>query len=123
MNKKDFDNLVASIQEAGRIRRGEAEASRVTEHYSGPGWPKGICLGCSWPIKGMFEPAHWEGASEASPERATGALYACRCPSCGVALLAWAPSGGPMDGRQLHWHMHAVRTPTGAKIDETQVCW
>jgi putative transcriptional regulator len=31
MKKKDFDNLVASIQEAGRIRRGEAEASRVTE--------------------------------------------------------------------------------------------
>jgi putative transcriptional regulator len=31
MKKKDFDNLVASIQEAGRIRRGEAEASRVIE--------------------------------------------------------------------------------------------
>lgn len=31
MKKKDFDNLVASIREAGRIRRGEAEASRVTE--------------------------------------------------------------------------------------------
>jgi hypothetical protein len=31
MKKKDFDNLVASVREAGRIRRGEAEASRVTE--------------------------------------------------------------------------------------------
>jgi putative transcriptional regulator len=31
MKKKDFGDLVASIQEAGRIRRGEAEASRVTE--------------------------------------------------------------------------------------------
>ena len=31
MRKKDFDNLVASIREAGRIRRGEAEPSRVSE--------------------------------------------------------------------------------------------
>jgi putative transcriptional regulator len=31
MKRKDFDNLVASIEEAGRIRRGEAEASRVAE--------------------------------------------------------------------------------------------
>jgi putative transcriptional regulator len=31
MKKQDFDNLVASIREAGRIRRGEAAASRVTE--------------------------------------------------------------------------------------------
>lgn len=31
MRKKDFDNLVASVRQAGRIRRGEAEASRVTE--------------------------------------------------------------------------------------------
>ncbi|HWG45764.1 MAG TPA: NadS family protein [Gemmataceae bacterium] len=31
MKKKDFDNLVASVGEAGRIRRGEAKASRVTE--------------------------------------------------------------------------------------------
>jgi putative transcriptional regulator len=31
MKKKDFDNLVASIREAGRIRRGEAEPCRVTE--------------------------------------------------------------------------------------------
>ncbi len=31
MKKQDFDNLVASIQEAGRIRRGEAKPSRVTE--------------------------------------------------------------------------------------------
>jgi putative transcriptional regulator len=29
--KKNFDNLAASIQEAGRIRCGEAEASRVIE--------------------------------------------------------------------------------------------
>lgn len=31
MKKKDFDNLVASIREAGRIRRGEMKASRATE--------------------------------------------------------------------------------------------
>ena len=31
MKKKDFDNLVASLREAGRIRRGEAAPSRVTE--------------------------------------------------------------------------------------------
>jgi putative transcriptional regulator len=31
MKKQDFDNLVASIREAGRIRRGEARPSRVTE--------------------------------------------------------------------------------------------
>jgi putative transcriptional regulator len=31
MRKQDFDNLVASIREAGRIRRGEAKPSRVTE--------------------------------------------------------------------------------------------
>jgi putative transcriptional regulator len=31
MKKQDFDNLVASVREAGRIRRGEAPPSRVTE--------------------------------------------------------------------------------------------
>jgi putative transcriptional regulator len=31
MKKKDFDNLVDSIREAGRIRRGEAKPSRVSE--------------------------------------------------------------------------------------------
>ena len=31
MKKKDFENLVTSIRQAGRIRRGEAEPSRVTE--------------------------------------------------------------------------------------------
>jgi hypothetical protein len=31
MKKKDFDNLVAGIQEAGRIRRGAAKPSRVRE--------------------------------------------------------------------------------------------
>jgi putative transcriptional regulator len=31
MKKHDFDNLVESIREAGRIRRGEAKPSRVTE--------------------------------------------------------------------------------------------
>jgi len=31
MKKKDFESLVASIREAGRIRRGEAKPSRVTE--------------------------------------------------------------------------------------------
>src|SRR5262245_10033453 len=31
MRKKDFDDLVASVRQAGRIRRGEAQPSRVTE--------------------------------------------------------------------------------------------
>jgi putative transcriptional regulator len=31
MKKNDFDNLTASIREAGRIRRGAAKPSRVTE--------------------------------------------------------------------------------------------
>jgi len=31
MKKKAFEELLASIGEAGRIRRGEAKASRVTE--------------------------------------------------------------------------------------------
>ena len=30
MKKQEFDNLVESIRQAGRIRRGEAEPSRVT---------------------------------------------------------------------------------------------
>ena len=29
MRKKDFDNLVGSIRQAGKIKRGEMEASRV----------------------------------------------------------------------------------------------
>jgi putative transcriptional regulator len=31
MKKQDFENLVESVRQAGRIRRGEAEARRVTE--------------------------------------------------------------------------------------------
>jgi putative transcriptional regulator len=31
MRKQDFDNLVDSIRQAGRIRRGEAKPSRVSE--------------------------------------------------------------------------------------------
>jgi putative transcriptional regulator len=31
MRKQDFENLVESIRQAGRIRRGEAEPSRVRE--------------------------------------------------------------------------------------------
>ena len=31
MRKKDFDNLVGSIREAGKIRRGEMKPGRVTE--------------------------------------------------------------------------------------------
>jgi putative transcriptional regulator len=31
MKKKDFDNLITSIRQAGKIRRGEMQASRVTE--------------------------------------------------------------------------------------------
>jgi putative transcriptional regulator len=31
MRKKDFDNLMASIRQAGRIRRGQAKPSRVIE--------------------------------------------------------------------------------------------
>jgi putative transcriptional regulator len=31
MKKEDFDNLVGSIRQAGKIRRGEMKASRVAE--------------------------------------------------------------------------------------------
>ena len=31
MRKKDFDNLVTSIRQAGRIRRGEIKPSRVIQ--------------------------------------------------------------------------------------------
>jgi putative transcriptional regulator len=31
MKKQDFEDLVESVRQAGRIRRGEAEPSRVTE--------------------------------------------------------------------------------------------
>ena len=31
MRKQDFENLVESVRQAGRIRRGEMEPSRVTE--------------------------------------------------------------------------------------------
>lgn len=31
MKRKDFENLVASIREAGSIRRGETKANRMTE--------------------------------------------------------------------------------------------
>ena len=34
MKKKDFDNLVTSIRQAGKIRRGETKPSRVTEFAS-----------------------------------------------------------------------------------------
>src|SRR5215467_11818024 len=34
MRKKDLDNLVASIRQAGKIRRGEMKPSRVTELVS-----------------------------------------------------------------------------------------
>ncbi|HZT81034.1 MAG TPA: NadS family protein [Gemmataceae bacterium] len=34
MKKKDFENLVESIRQAGRIRRGEARPSRVTKFKS-----------------------------------------------------------------------------------------
>jgi putative transcriptional regulator len=34
MRKKDFDNLVGSIRQAGKIRRGEMKPSRVTEFYA-----------------------------------------------------------------------------------------
>jgi putative transcriptional regulator len=34
MRKKDFDQLVASIRQAGRIRRGEIKPSRVTQFAS-----------------------------------------------------------------------------------------
>ena len=34
MNKQDFDKLTESIKQAGKIRRGEAQPSRVTEFPS-----------------------------------------------------------------------------------------
>jgi putative transcriptional regulator len=32
MKKQDFENLVESVRQAGRIRRGEGKPSRVTEY-------------------------------------------------------------------------------------------
>ena len=34
MRKQDFENLVESVRQAGRIRRGEAKPSRVTEFWA-----------------------------------------------------------------------------------------
>jgi hypothetical protein len=34
MKQQDFDNLVSSVREAGRIRRGEAKPNRVKEFSS-----------------------------------------------------------------------------------------
>lgn len=42
MKKKDFDNLVESIKQAGKIRRGELKASRTFQF--GPADIKGIRL-------------------------------------------------------------------------------
>lgn len=84
------------------------------------GW-KGICIGCSYPIRGMFAPAVWRSPSEADKSRA-GTLFACHCPSCGVGLLAWEPSiCDAMDGPKLFWNMHAVEMHYGDLITEEQV--
>ncbi len=42
MKKQDFDNLVESIKQAGKIRRGEMKASRIFQF--GPADIKGIRL-------------------------------------------------------------------------------
>jgi hypothetical protein len=88
-----------------------------------PRWPVGTCPGCAgYPIDGIFRPALWEGLPSDGVTGEEGALYAIRCPSCGVELLAWDSSGSATaDGRQLQWYMHAVRTPGGRTITERQV--
>jgi putative transcriptional regulator len=58
MNKKDFDNLVSSVREAGRIRRRMAKPSRVTEFA--PVDVKAIRLQLS---KSQAEFAHMIGVS------------------------------------------------------------
>jgi hypothetical protein len=39
-------------------------------------------------------------------------------------LLAWkdVPENGPMDGKELEWHMHALNH-VGVEISEEQVIW
>jgi hypothetical protein len=87
-----------------------------------PCWPDGICAGCARPINGTFRPAVWEGLPSDGAMEEEGTLYACKCPWCGVPLLAWDPSGSAAaDGRRLRWHMYAVRTPGGRTITEQQV--
>jgi hypothetical protein len=84
--------------------------------------PLGICPGCSCLIDGTFRAVAWEGPQGAGPPTEVGALYYCVCPKCGVALLAWDPTGcATAYGRRLRWHMHAVTTPGGRTISETQV--
>ena len=83
------------------------------------GW-KGICPGCSYRIQGTFSPAVWRGSRANQVPR--GTLFACRCPSCGVGLLAWEPTVcGPKDGSELFWNMHAVRTEEHGLISEGEV--
>src|SRR5262245_2071415 len=83
------------------------------------GW-KGICAGCGgYPIWGRFLPATWKASS---PAIRTGTLFACRCPSCGVQLLAWEFTNcASMDGSELFWNMHTVRTRDGELITDQQV--
>jgi hypothetical protein len=83
---------------------------------------KGICTGCCCPIQGKFLPATWRGQSEAKAKSRIGTLFACHCPGCGVALLAWEPSKcDVMNGSDLYWNMHAVQTHYGELITEAQV--
>lgn len=41
MKKKDFDELLTSVRQAGKIRRGEAEPSRAGLPISGPWTSRG----------------------------------------------------------------------------------
>jgi hypothetical protein len=87
-----------------------------------PRWPDGTCPGSRCPIDGTFRPASREGLLSAGETREEGALYTCKCPWCGVTLLAWDPSGSAAaDGRRLQWHMYAVCTPGGRTITWRQV--
>jgi hypothetical protein len=92
-------------------------AASVTDTAREQGY-KGVCTGCSCPIKGQFLPATWRGQSKHKDKSRIGTLFACRCPCCGVELLAWEPSKCDlMNGSDLYWNMHAVQTHYGELRD------
>ena len=83
---------------------------------------KGICAGCSYRIRGGLAPAARRGSPDVNDKSRAGTLFACRCPSCGVPLLAWEPAiCDATDGSELYWNMNAVQTHYGELITEDQV--
>ena len=83
---------------------------------------KGLCPGCSHPIRGQLLPAAWRPLVQGDHRSRTGTLFACRCPSCGVELLAWEPGEcETREGAELYWNMHAVPNDRGELITEDQV--